>query len=76
MRVASTLDARVCQKEMIKIDKAKNVHRAVRVDFGPEIIANELVHRAVRADFGAKVIAHELVHRALRADFGAEIIAN
>ena len=65
-------------KKMIEETKQtkKIVHRAVRADFGPEIIANELVHRAVRADFGAKVIAHELVHRALRADFGAEIIAN
>ena len=34
------------------------IHRAVKADFGVEIIAGELVIRAVRADSCAKIIAN------------------
>ena len=37
------------------------IHRAVKTDFGVEIIAGELVIRAVRADSCAKFIANEIV---------------
>ena len=50
------------------------IHRAVKADFGVEIIAGELIIRAIRADSCAKFIANEIASRAVRADFNAEII--